>query len=80
MSVPSEATPVGVAAQSVFVTSVSDDTVGGDSNRDGSATTPQPDQWGGLSFEAGSTVMLATGSVSSSTIVPVALPAAALTV
>ena len=40
----------GTAAQPVVFTSEKDDSAGGDSNDDGSATAPRPDDWGQILF------------------------------
>ncbi len=40
----------GTAGSPVVFTSIADDAHGGDTNGDGSATLPGPDQWGAISF------------------------------
>lgn len=44
----------GSAAAPVILTSIHDDAAGGDTNRNGNATTPAQDQWYGVAFRAGS--------------------------
>ncbi|MDI6804891.1 MAG: right-handed parallel beta-helix repeat-containing protein [Bacteroidota bacterium] len=42
----------GSADSLIAITSIKDDTFGGDTNRDGTATTPVRTDWGGIIFEA----------------------------
>lgn len=44
----------GTASSPVYFTSIEDDTVGGDTNDDATATTPGQGNWGDLRFDAGS--------------------------
>ncbi len=41
----------GTAASPVYFTSIKDDSVGGDTNGDGDATSPKPNDWGQISIE-----------------------------
>jgi hypothetical protein len=45
----------GTSANSVIFTSLADDSHGGDSNADGTATVPEPNQWGGIILNDAST-------------------------
>jgi len=46
---------IGTANDSIFFTSIKDDVHGGDSNGDGTDTSPAPDQWSAIQYFAGST-------------------------
>lgn len=47
---------LGTAAQPIVVTSIHDDTAGGDTNQNGAATRPQPGDWSGADCPGGSVV------------------------
>jgi len=45
----------GTAANPIILTSISDDTFGGDTNNNGTGNTPHAGEWGTIQFNAGST-------------------------
>lgn len=49
---------LGTLAQPIVLTSIADDTVGGDSNLDGSSSLPKPGDWPGISAHATARVSL----------------------
>ncbi len=51
----------GTDGDPVTLTSITDDTIGGDTNKDGAASTGQPGQWVELNFGAGSSASIVTG-------------------
>jgi pimeloyl-ACP methyl ester carboxylesterase len=50
--------------EGVYLTSLEDDNVGGDTNEDGEATSPSPGDWAGILFESGSTGSISGAKIS----------------
>ena len=50
----------GTSTNPVYLTSIYDDAVGGDTNGDGNATLPGPNQWYGIEFTSGASVLAFT--------------------